>query len=72
MKMNEFLKVFEILRNKNPYIGMGLFKEPGKNFYVLKVCRDDKEIFNVMGSDLMLLFQNAYGKLQVHRKELVE
>lgn len=69
--MNEFFKVFEILKAKNPNIGICLSKEPDKAFYRLRVVANGKEIFDVMGSDLTLLFRNGYGKLQVHRKELV-
>ena len=69
--MNEFFKVIELLKRKNPTVGVCLDQEPDKMHWTLKVVSSGKEIFQVIGSDIDLLFQTAYGKLQTHRKELV-
>lgn len=68
--MNEFFRVLDILKKKNPTIGCCVFIEPDKNHWSLKVISKGEEVFTVIGSDIDLLFQNAYGKLQTHRKEL--
>ena len=69
--MNAFFRALEQLKRKNPTIGCCLDEAPDKNHWNLKIVANGAEVFTVIGSDIDLLFQNAYGKLQVHRKELV-
>lgn len=68
--MNEFLMAAARLKEKNPDLVINIKSDAGRKFWVISIARDGKEIFNVMGSDMTLLFNNALSKLQVHRKEL--
>ena len=70
--MNEFFVLIEKLKQRNPVIRIELISEENRKFWRIIVSNRNKEVFNIMGQDTTLLFQNAYSKLQVHRKELVE
>lgn len=70
--MNEFFGLIEKLKQRNPVIRVELVSEENRKFWRIIVSNGNKEVFNIMGQDTNLLFQNAYSKLQVHRKELVE
>lgn len=70
--MNEFFALIEKLKQRNPVIRIELVSEENRKFWRIIVSNRNKEVFNIMGQDTTLLFQNAYSKLQVHRKELVE
>ena len=69
--MNAFFKTLDLLKKKNPTIGCCLDEEPDKSHWHLKIVANGKEVFTVIGTDIDIVFQNAYGKLQTHRKELV-
>lgn len=68
--MNEFLMAAARLKEKSPDLVIDIKSDAGHKFWVISIARNGKEIFNVMGSDMTLLFNNALSKLQVHRKEL--
>lgn len=69
--MNEFFKLAEQLVEKNPSVDIKVLSEEDMTFWKIIVSVRGKIIMNLMGKDLDLLFQNAYHKLQVHRKELL-
>lgn len=69
--MNEFFRLIDQVVEKNPDVDVKVMSEKGLSFWRIVVSVSDKVVMNVMGKDLDLLFQNAYYKLQVHRKELV-
>ena len=69
--MNEFFKLAEQIVSRNPDVDIKVFSEEGKTFWKIVVKIREKEIMNLIGKDTTMLFQNAYHKLQVHRKELV-
>ena len=71
-QMNEFFALIEKIKQRNPVIRVELVSEENRKFWRIIVSNGNKEVFNIMGQDTTLLFQNAYSKLQVHRKELVE
>lgn len=68
--MNEFFRLINQVVEKNPDVDVKVMSEKGLSFWRIVVSVGDKVVMNVMGKDLDLLFQNAYYKLQVHRKEL--
>lgn len=68
--MNEFFKLAEQLVERNPDVDIKVLSEEGKTLWKIIVTVRGKEIMNLMGKDTTMLFQNAYHKLQVHRKEL--
>jgi hypothetical protein len=70
--MNEFFALIEKIKQRNPVVRVELVSEENRKFWRIIVSNGNKEVFNIMGQDTNLLFQNAYSKLQVHRKELVE
>ena len=70
--MNEFFALIEKIKQSNPVVRVELVSEENRKFWRIIVSNGNKEVFNIMGQDTNLLFQNAYSKLQVHRKELVE
>ena len=69
--MNEFFKLAEQIVERNPDVDIKILSEEGKTFWKINVTVRGKEIMNLIGKDTTMLFQNAYHKLQVHRKELL-
>lgn len=69
--MNKFFALINKLKVSNPLINVKFENIPGYNVYKISVANDKTEVFNVVGADVDLLFQNAYGKLTLHRKELI-
>ena len=69
--MNKFFALINKLKVSNPLINVKFENIPGYNVYKISVANDKTEVFNVVGADVDLLFQNAYGKLTLHRKEII-
>lgn len=69
--MNEFFRLFDSFKGRNPLLAVQLISAPNKSTYTLEVRNAGDVVFTTTGTDLELMFALGKSKLMLHKKELV-
>ena len=69
--MNEFFRLFDSFKGRNPLLAVQLISAPNKATYTLEVRNAGDVVFTTAGTDLELMFALGKSKLMLHKKELV-
>ncbi len=69
--MNEFFRLFNSFKGRNPLLAVQLISAPNKSTYTLEVRNAGDVVFTTTGTDLELMFALGKSKLMLHKKELV-
>lgn len=69
--MNEFFRLFDSFKGRNPLLQVQLISAPNKSTYTLEVRNAGNLIFTTSGTDMELMFALGKSKLIMHKKELV-
>ncbi|MBP5594233.1 MAG: hypothetical protein J6Y02_02535 [Pseudobutyrivibrio sp.] len=69
--MNEFFRLFDSFKGRNPLLAVQLISAPNKSTYTLEVRNAGDVVFTTAGTDLELMFALGKSKLMLHKKELV-